>query len=40
MKSLKYNHMSMCHANITLVKDVSEVGFGCAVTDQIQLVSW
>lgn len=39
-ESLKYNHMLMCHANITLVKDVIEVGFGCAVADQIQLASW
>lgn len=37
---LKYNHMFMCHANITLVKDVIEVGLGCAVADQIQLASW
>lgn len=39
-ESLRYNHMFMCHANITLVKDVIEVGHGCAVADQIQLASW
>lgn len=32
--------MLMCHANITLVKDVIEVGLGCTVADQIQLASW
>lgn len=39
-ESLKYNHMFMRHANITLVKDVIEVGLGGAVADQIQLASW